>query len=536
MDRKTEIDRYMMGGPFSWPAIIELLNRDFIPLRAVPDEDLQAVYELRPYKFVEPGFVILESNGTLRQRVDRLTTLHPKWIFHIIAGDSSRTFEQVDQSIELKCAWANARADRWGEPFPEPKPGDAEAVEKSLLRGMAQFRNGEHSKARETWRALQSIDADHPLTWKALAEAEGFGPFVRGFEVLGELPERCYRAGIESVGSSAPANVYDSTELWKHGIDFLLGMQNDRGGYEDCDYDFGGTDSLPNVYVAVTSLVGMSLIESLSNAPLYRSDEIRSAIKRCIRYVTDENNINDVDRDEILWAHAYRVRFLARWLAEDGSQKQHLQEAVVKLENLQSERGNWYHEYANPFVTATALCALHEARRSGAAVDMDKVEAGLKSLLNDRAKNGSFPYTSRRSEGANDEGSPIDIQASAGRMPVCELALRYWDRASHESLVRAIEHSFEHHDLLSSALKYDDHTSRLAYGGFFFWYDMQGRSEAISAVTDQRMRDEMIARQHRIVLSLPEIDGCFVDSHELGRCYGTAMALLCLAKATRAAN
>jgi hypothetical protein len=37
-------------------------------------------------------------------------------------------------------------------------------------------------------------------------------------------------------------------------------------------------------------------------------------------------------------------------------------------------------------------------------------------------------------------------------------------------------------------------------------------------------------------MELPEFDGCFVDSHELGRCYGTAMALLCfdvLARARR---
>ena len=34
-------------------------------------------------------------------------------------------------------------------------------------------------------------------------------------------------------------------------------------------------------------------------------------------------------------------------------------------------------------------------------------------------------------------------------------------------------------------------------------------------------------------MALPEIDGCFVDSHEIGRCYGTAMALLCLARQSR---
>ena len=31
-----------------------------------------------------------------------------------------------------------------------------------------------------------------------------------------------------------------------------------------------------------------------------------------------------------------------------------------------------------------------------------------------------------------------------------------------------------------------------------------------------------------LVLDLPEFDGAFVDSHELGRSYGTARALLCL--------
>jgi hypothetical protein len=30
------------------------------------------------------------------------------------------------------------------------------------------------------------------------------------------------------------------------------------------------------------------------------------------------------------------------------------------------------------------------------------------------------------------------------------------------------------------------------------------------------------------MLAIPEIDGSFIDSHELGKCYGTAMALLTL--------
>ena len=79
-----------------------------------------------------------------------------------------------------------------------------------------------------------------------------------------------------------------------------------------------------------------------------------------------------------------------------------------------------------------------------------------------------------------------------------------------------------------SALKYDDHTDRLGYGGFFFWYDVRGRSEAISHVNDPKSKKRFVDIQRELILSLPELDGCFVDSHELGRVYGTAMALLSL--------
>jgi hypothetical protein len=79
------------------------------------------------------------------------------------------------------------------------------------------------------------------------------------------------------------------------------------------------------------------------------------------------------------------------------------------------------------------------------------------------------------------------------------------------------------------ALKYDDHTSRLSYGGFFFWYDIRGRSEAIARLKDPQQKAGFAKQQRALILSLPELDGCFVDSHELGRVYGTSMALLSLA-------
>ena len=88
-----------------------------------------------------------------------------------------------------------------------------------------------------------------------------------------------------------------------------------------------------------------------------------------------------------------------------------------------------------------------------------------------------------------------------------------------------MEISLAGQEYLDRAYKYDNHTSTMAYGGFFFWYDMQARAELIAQVAEWESRRELAQRQREIMLRLPEVDGCFVDSHELGRCYGTAMAL-----------
>ena len=303
---------------------------------------------------------------------------------------------------------------------------------------------------------------------------------------------------------------------------------SENGGFYDSYYDFGGTDSLPNVHLAITALAGLAMIQSLARPELKESaDQINNAIERCFKFVNDEKRFNRVDRDEILWAEAYRLRFLSAYCRSrkiDNSTA--LQAATGSLEKLQSKRGGWYHEYANPFVTATALAALHDAKTVGAAVNTNKVDAGLRSLLADRFANGAFSYSSPNPE-PNRAGDEL-IQASAGRMPLCELALSRWGHSDQQKLQFAIEQSFKHHEKMAKALKYDDHTSTLAYGGFFFWYDMRSRTEAISALQDEAAKTKFSKQQFDLVMALPEIDGCFVDSHELGRCYGTAMALLCL--------
>ena len=89
MDRKSEIDRYMMAGPFSWPTIIAALNEQYVPIKIAPSQKQQTKYDLVPYKFIEPGFVILNSDGSEKLKTDRLTTLHVEWFRQLLANNAN---------------------------------------------------------------------------------------------------------------------------------------------------------------------------------------------------------------------------------------------------------------------------------------------------------------------------------------------------------------------------------------------------------------------------------------------------------------
>jgi hypothetical protein len=530
MDRKAEVDRYMLAGPFSNPRIIERLNREFIPTRGAPNQSLAKQFDLLPYNFVEPGFLVIDSQAQVLQRVDRLTTLHADWLARLM-GVPKEQPPVVREPDSLSSAWDAFRDGATLEQLPEPEEGSDVAAETWLLKGMFAFRRGDHELARDCWRRAGRAQPESPLAWKAAAEAEGFGPFVRGFETWSRLPEGAWLAGRDSKGSAAPPGVFDERLLWQRGARFLLEMQRADGAMVDSDYDFGGYDSLPNVHVAITCLCGMALLEARERLEPGLRPELDEAIARAAGFVCNEANLNPNDNDEILWAYAYRTEFLARLCSTSPPEQAaawqiQLQATTGKLESIQLKSGGWAHEYANPFVTATALAALHAAQQAGAKIDSEKLNAGLQALQADRFSNGAYPYNSRRSAGRQrPEGDLPATAASAGRMAVGELALWYWRKIEQPQLLQAVEISLAGQEYLDRAYKYDNHTSTMAYGGFFFWYDMQARAELIAQVAEWESRRELAQRQREIMLRLPEVDGCFVDSHELGRCYGTAMAL-----------
>ena len=67
-------------------------------------------------------------------------------------------------------------------------------------------------------------------------------------------------------------------------------------------------------------------------------------------------------------------------------------------------------------------------------------------------------------------------------------------------------------------------------GGFFFFHSIYHASEVVRLLPEDEQRPHW-QRFLALLQEIPELDGSFLDSHELGRSYGTAMALLTLKNA-----
>jgi hypothetical protein len=538
MDRQAEVDRYLRGGPFSWPSTIALLQQHFVVVAAVPDRAAQDRYDLKRQRFIEPGYLVLDGDGGVRLRVDQLTTLHPEWFEAPLRRLAKVPADGFPGHPALREAWAayrageRAAARERAEAVLAAGPAAAVAAEAHWLVGAALCRDQRRRDAVQRWQLLAELLPDEPLAWKAALEAEGHGPFARGFEDYLPLPAAVLAA--DPVDGSRAGGRYGEAELWARGTTFLLGLDDGDGVVRDSIYDFGGTDSLPNVHAAVTCLVGQALLQAEARVQrgevaLPDGERVRLAatLDRIRANASDDAWLAASDRDEIVWARAYAVQFLVAWQRHRAGDAERvaapLQRAVAALFALQPETGVWFHEYGNPFAIATALQALHAAKGAGVAIDQERIDRGLRALAHNRTAAGAFTYSHTR------RGEPrASVEAAAGRMPLCELALLVWGAADQPRLLAAVEAGHRHHGLLAAVRKYDDHADAHGYGGFFFWYDMLGRADATMALTAADDRTRLAAAQRSLVLDLPEIDGAFVDSHELGRAYGTAMALLCL--------
>ncbi len=376
-------------------------------------------------------------------------------------------------------------------------------------------------------RLFQELGQRQPATrWtrKGAAEAQRLGPFMRGLERFENLPDDAFQAQPE--GTRVPRPMDQLPSILARAVDLLLLLQKSDGSFDDSIYDFGGTDSLPNVYVAGTALAAMALQSWRHLDP----ERIDPAVERAIGWIQEDSHLAPRDEDEIVWAEAYRLMAIDAHERSGSGNSAALKAKVTAITKALITRrdrkgGHWRHEYPNPFVTATVIEALALTHPRGIPLSVEDRTLTKQTLQDCRGEDGSFTYGLSKRRG----NSPPEF--SAGRAPIGELALLRLGASDQARLAAAIDLSRRNHEHLERVRKYDDHADRFGNGGFFFWYALHGRRLAIDALENTTAKEAELAALRSLVVSLGEIDGGFIDSHELGRSYGTAMALLCLAGA-----
>ena len=396
--------------------------------------------------------------------------------------------------------------------------------------GVAQFFQGQDSQARRSMLQALEADPESPFAWKAALnlvnapDLTALGPTLHGFE--DPFLARKTRE------TTARVDVANPREQIESAVEFLLRMQRENGSWSDSRYAYWGTKSLtPNVWMASTALACAALLEWRHVAP----ERIDTALARGEAYIRDERRMARGHNEEI-YADAYRLLYLSQAHDREADRRKRralvesMDEIIRQLMNTQKDEGKakgfWAHEYPNPFCTAAVMSALRAAKLRGATLPPNMMLDGAKGLLRIRdPKSGGFSYSAGR------KAKNLDPKDSMARMPICE-AVILWsghEEGSEERVAAAMDNFWKYLPRLEKIRVCDFHTDG-ELGGFFYWHGIFHTTEAIGALGKEKQpehRQKMAAH----IQKLQELDGSFIDSHEIGKSYGTAMALLALKKA-----
>lgn len=461
--------------------------------------------------------------GSLLRRLRRADEARAKLVWaRDCAGATRATVESAELELGLLALQTGDRAAARGH---LERAGGAEA---EYLLGWASWADGDDAAARGYF---ERVVAEFPGTLGARRartnltlgpDRRPLGATFSGYEGVEFLPDAAY-VGLPRDTRWA-GDVLAPRELALRGVRFLLEMQRKGGGFEDARYAYWPNPAItPNTWVAISALALTALLEYREvlarDLDLLELDE---ALARGERYLLDPSQVNRGENEEV-YADAFRLLFLVERVRRAPTRRPELvgemESLIAAAREYQSGSGFFAHEYPNAFCTAAMLWALLEAREVGAGVPEEMLRRGAGALTAARSENGAYAYGGS----AFADGS---LKDSAGRMPICEAVLLRCGSGSPARLEAAVDNFWEHLDRLRRVQLNDFHSDG-ELAGFFFFHDVYLTSEAVRFLPEAR-RDESAARLVTLLQELPELDGSFLDSHEFGRSYGTAMALLAL--------
>ena len=546
MYRAVLPDRYMKATAFTDAGVVDLIQAKFVPLRMCCDEAIGKALNLKPFDFVEPGFVVMTPDGKIVHKLDHFRTFNADWFrAALIAvlrrnGDynkpSGDSVEDLIRGGDDRQAYDRATADqkalilrREGR-FEDVLRLTCSATQRGVaLLGLKRFVEARavleplsdpealyHLAAVDLWtgknpgpglKALLARHPDSPWAWRAganLVKGEDSlpqGPLTHHFEDFFYQPQ-------EGLPSSTRLPAADADIAVRRAFDFLLRAQWEDGMWRDSRYAYWPDPKiLPNVWMAVTALSALALLEWRDLDP----ERVDAALKRADACLRDEKLLSP-DQHEEIYAHAFRLHYFSA--RKDAAM---LTRIVARVAAMQDAQGFWEHEYPNPFVTGAVVHALATARKAGADVPGPLFRRAADALFSTRGSGGRQTYRL--------DGQPPDNEKSSmSRTAICDLALVECGKLDLKDVAAGVEAYWKFVDRLEAVRLCDYHSDgRLA--GFFYFHAGFHTLEAARAL-DGPARESTGKRFREKLLANPEWDGSYIDSHEIGKSYGTAMALL----------
>ena len=591
MYRSPVLDFYMQHVVFADPDVANVVNSRFVPVRLLCDETLAKRFELRPLDVIEPMIVFIDGDGKPIHVLQRIRTFSAHWFAEVLRSVLEKSPQPEPEGLTVEQALTQGRWERalalaqHGEQADSPrahylaatalrrlrrpdealallatiqdkKLAGAVAAEKGLvytLQGqvdaalreldVAYRAGGERAAEAAYWLACNRLregdEAEAMRMFQLAADrwpADPFGKKARanlligpderpvgatfsGFEHFGFLPEAAY-SGLPKDTSWAGARL-GAKEIATRGVRFLLSMQRSHGGFTDSRYAYWPDPTItPNTWVAISALCATALLEWREVAP----DQVDAALLRAEQYLFDPFRLRRGANEDV-YADAYRLLYLEQKMRANEA---HKAECLTRMNTILKEahgrqKGNGFfaHEYDNAFCTSVMLWSALRAKNAGASVPDELIDKAGAALISARAKNGAFAYGG--SARPDRDGS---LKDSSARIAHCEAVLLAVGRSEGKNLEAAFDTFWQYLDRIERVRRNDFHSDG-ELAGFFFFHSIFHTSEALKLLGEDRRKDaqgKLLALLQRI----PEIDGSFVDSHEIGRSYGTAMALLTL--------
>jgi len=528
MYRAPNLDDYMDAVPWSDPDVVALVRDRFVPLRMRVPAAIGKDFGVVAWDKVEPALIFLTPDGKVAHVVDRIRTFDARWFAEVL-----RRVVAVHPELGADVVPAAPSAVDKNPAPPALDPATLKRTHDAYYRALADYYGGKESEALAGWTKLAETTPDSPFAWRAAMnlvpalDKTWPGPARHGFETPIEtwLPP----GGAIPTDTRWRRTPAEAGQVAEAAVRWLLRMQRPDGSWNDLRYAYWDTPLItPNAWMAVTALAATALNEWHDVAP----DEIDAALGRAEDYLFRGTGRVNAGKNEECYACAYRILYLHRTLAQTDSDESRAelvrreQEMVDRLLALQSmNTGQWAHEYDNAFATAVILNALADAEKDGATVKPEAVQRALAGLQNARFDDGSFTYGGTHPPQAKSAGENA-LKNACGRMPVCEAALFRHDKSDLRKLAFTLTNLQQHFDRFEKIHKCDFHTDE-ELGGFFFFHDVYHSTEAVLLLPEKGQAAFKKWFVQRLT-ALPEIDGSFVDDHELGKSCGTAYALLAL--------